>query len=194
MHSIWTLFLLLASTPFWEAKPPQQWSNIDLDLIFQNSPWAQTALLTSRVGGEPQVFAYLASAKPMQEAEEERRGRRKRKTDPVAEEYATWAADNLGKYIVLAVHVPVSFTFTDEGESKRMEKETALRIGRTRYPAVLHFLPSSTDEHLRFVFPRKLPDSAKKLNFEFYVPSISGPYREVEFALKDLVYKGSPSY
>ena len=79
-------------------------------------------MLTSRVGGEPQIFVYIASAKPMQDAEEERRVRRKRKTDPVAEEYITWAADNPGKYIVLAVHVPVSFSYADEGESKRMEK------------------------------------------------------------------------
>lgn len=193
MHSLWTLFLLLAA-PFWEEKPPRQWSNGDLDLMFRNSPWAQTALLTTRIGGEPQIFVYLASAKPMQEAEEERRVRRNRKSDPVAEEYTTWSADNSGKYIVLAVHVPVSFTFTDEGESKRMEKETALRIGRTRYAPVFHFLPSSTDEHLRFVFPRDVPDSAKKLTFEFYVPSIAGPYREAVFALKDLTYKGAPSY
>ncbi len=193
MHSLWTLFLLLAA-PFWEAKPPQQWSNGDLELMFRNSPWAQTALLTSRIGGEAQIFVYLASAKPMQEAEAERRSRLKKKSDPVAEEYTTWAADNLGKFIVLAVHVPVSFTFTDESESKRMEKETALRMGRKRYPAAMHFLPSSTDPHLRFVFPRDVPDSAKKLNFEFYVPSITGPYREAEFALKDLVYKGAASY
>ena len=193
MHSLWTLFLLLAA-PFWEEKPPRQWSNGDLDLMFRNSPWAQTALLTTRIGGEPQIFVYLASAKPMQEAEEERRVRRNKKSDPVAEEYTTWSADNAGKYIVLAVHVPVSFTFTDEGESKRMEKETALRIGRRRYTPVLHFPPSSTDEHLRFVFPRDVPDSAKKLTFEFYVPSIAGPYREAVFALKDLTYKGAPSY
>ena len=193
MHSLWTLFLLLAA-PFWEAKPPQQWSNGDLDLMFRNSPWAQTALLTSRVGGEPQIFVYIASAQPMQEAEKERRVRRNKNADPVAEEYTIWAADNLGKFIVLAVHVPVSFTFTDEGESKRMEKETALRIGRKRVPAVMHFLPSSTDQHLRFVFPRDVPESARKLTFEFYVPSIAGPYREAEFALKDLQYKGAPSY
>ncbi len=193
MHSLLALFLLLAA-PFWEVKPPPQWSNGDLDLMFRNSPWAQTALLTSRVGGEPRIFVYIASATPMQDAEEERRIRRKRRTDPVAEEYTTWAADNSGKYIVLAVHVPVSFTFTDESESKRMAKETALRIGRKRVPAAMHFLPSSTDEHLRFVFPREVPDSAKKLNFEFYVPSIAGPYREAEFTLKDLVYKGAPSY
>ena len=193
MHSLWTLFLLLAA-PFWEEKPPRQWSNGDLDLMFRNSPWAQTALLTTRIGGEPQIFVYLASAKPMQEAEEERRVRRNRKSDPVAEEYTTWSADNSGKYIVLAVHVPVSFTFTDESESKRMEKETALRIGRRRYTPVLHFPPSSTDEHLRFVFPRDVPDSAKKLTFEFYVPSIAGPYREAVFALKDLIYKGAQSY
>ncbi len=193
MHSLWTLFLLLAA-PFWEAKPPRQWSNGDLDLMFRNSPWAQTALLTTRIGGEPQIFVYLASATPMQEAEEERRGRRNRKSDPVAEEYTTWSADNSGKYIVLAVHVPVSFTFTQESESKRMEKETALRIGRKRYAPLLHFPPSSTDEHLRFVFPRDVPDSAKKLTFEFYVPSIAGPYREAVFALKDLTYKGAPIY
>ncbi len=193
MHSLW-VFLLLMAAPFWEAKPPNEWSNTDLDLIFRNSPWAQTALLTTRIGGEPQIFVYLASAKPIQEAEVERRSRRQKKPDPVAEEYISWATANQGKYIVLAVHVPPSFSLSDESESKRMEKESAMRVGRKRYPAVMHFVPSSTDEDLRFVFPREVPESTKKLSFEFYVPSVSGPYREAEFAIKDLTYKGAPTY
>src|SRR5438874_10134262 len=125
MQTLWTLFLLMAA-PFWETKPPGQWSNLDLDLMFRNSPWAQTALLSSKVGGEPQLFVYLASAKPMREAEEERWIRRKRKTDPVAEEYIAWSKENMGKYIVLAVHVPTSIAYSDEGDSKRMDRETAL--------------------------------------------------------------------
>jgi hypothetical protein len=193
MHSLWTFFLLMAA-PFWESKPAQQWSNLDLDLMFRNSPWAQTSLLTTRIGGEPQIFVYLASAKPMQEAEEERRIRRKKTPDPVAAEYIAWASENAGKYIVLSVRVPISFVFSDESESKRMEKDASLRVGRKRYAPVMHFLPSSTDEHLRFVFPREGSDSAKKLSFDFYVPSIAGPYREAEFMLKDLTYKGKLEY
>jgi hypothetical protein len=56
------------------------------------------------------------------------------------------------------------------------------------------FLPSSTDEHLRFVFPREVRDSDKKLSFELYVPSIAGPYREAEFTIKDLSYKGASAF
>jgi hypothetical protein len=182
------------AAPFWEGKASAQWSNLDLDTMFRNSPWAQTSILSTRIGGEPQVFVYLASAKPMQQAEEERRVRRHQKIDPVAEEYITWAASNLGKYIVLAVHVPTSIAFSDVDETKRIEKESALRVGRKRYPPVMHFVPSSTDEHLRFVFPREVPESAKKLSFEIYVPSVAGPYREAEFAIKDLTYKGTPEY
>ena len=193
MHSLWTLFLLMAA-PFWEAKPPDQWSNTDLDLMFRNSPWAQTALLSTKIGGEAQIFVYLASAKPMQAAEEERWIRRRRKPDPVAEEYIIWAKENLGKYIVLAAHVPTSIAFSEEDESKRIDKESAMRIGRKKYAPVMHFLPSSTDEHLRFVFPREAIAEGKKLTFEFYVPSIASPYREAEFALKDLTYKGAHEY
>jgi hypothetical protein len=193
MHSLFTFFLMLAA-PFWEAKPASQWSNLDLDLMFRNSPWAQPGQLTTRIGGEPQIFVYLASAKPMREAEEERRVRRKVKPDPVAEEYLSWAPQNLDKYIVLSVRVPASTVFSDLSETQRMEKESVLKAGRKRLASVMHFLPSSTDEHLRFVFPREVPDSAKRLSFEFYVPSIAGPYREAEFTMKELTYKGKLEY
>jgi hypothetical protein len=193
MHLLRVFFLLLAS-PFWESKPPQEWSNLDLDLIFRNSPWAQASLLTTRIGGEPQVYVYIASAKPMRDAEAERLSRRKGKTDPVADEYRAWAAENQGKYIVLAVHVPTSLAFSDAAESKHMEKESYLQIGRRRYPLVMLFPPSSTDDHLRFVFPREVRESDKKLSFEIYVPSVAGPYREAEFAIKDLSYKGTAEF
>jgi hypothetical protein len=193
MHSLWTLFLLMAA-PFWEAKAPAQWSNGDLNLMFRNSPWAQTSMFSTKIGGEPQIFVYLASAKPMQAAEEERWLRTKREPDLVAQEYISWAKENIGKYIVLAAHVPTSIAFSDEDESKRIDRESALRVGRKKYAPVMHFLPSSTDEHLRFVFPREAFADAKKLTFEFYVPSIASPYREGEFVLKDLMYKGAPEY
>jgi hypothetical protein len=193
MHSLWILLLLMAA-PFWETKTPDRWSNLDLDIMFRKSPWAQTTLLSTQLGGEPQIFAYLASAKPMRMAEQERWTRRKQKADPVAEEYLTWAATNLSKYIVVAVHVPTSIAFSDVEETKRIEKESALRVGRKRYPAVMHFVPSSTDEHLRFVFPREDSGSAKKLSFDLYVPSVAGPYREAEFAIKDLAYQGATEY
>lgn len=193
MHLLSAAFLFLAA-PFWEAKTPREWSNLDLDVIFRNSPWAQTALLTTRLGGEAEIFVYLGSAKPMQEAEAERWARRKQQPDPVAGDYIAWAAENRGKYIVLSVRVPVSATFTDESEARRMEKETSMRIGRKRFLPVTHFPPSSTDPYLRYVFPREVPDSAKKLSFDFYVPSIAGAFREAEFTLKDLTYKGQLEY
>jgi len=112
----------------------------------------------------------------------------------VAQEYLDWYAANRGKYIVLAVRVPPSATFTDESETKRMEKETFLRAGRRRLMPTMHFLPSSTDEYLRYVFPREVPENTKKLSFDFYVPSILGAFREAEFALKDLTYKGVLEY
>jgi len=80
----------------------------------------------------------------MQEAEDERRRRRKAKTDPLAEDYRAWAAENQGKFIVLAVHVPTSLTFSEAEESKRMEKDSFLRVGPQtifagdRLPALVH--------------------------------------------------------
>jgi hypothetical protein len=151
-------------------------------------------MLSTRIGGEPEVFVYLASAKPMQEAEDERRRRRKAKSDPLAEDYRAWAAENQSKFIVLVVHVPTSLTFSEAEESKRMEKDSFLRVGRKRYSPVIVFPPSSTDEHLRFVFPREVRDSDKRMAFELYVPSIKGPYRDAEFTIKDLMYKGALAF
>jgi hypothetical protein len=43
---------------------------------------------------------------------------------------------------------------------------------------------------LRLVFPRAVSAGDKAFSFELYLPSVPGPYRAVEFRLKDLMYKG----
>src|ERR1035441_5857747 len=64
--AIAALFFFLAQ-PFWEAKPPERWTAKEIEEIRQDSPWAQ------RVGPDPKIVIYLATATPIEEAEAERR-------------------------------------------------------------------------------------------------------------------------
>ncbi len=187
-------FYLLMLAPFWEAKAPADWSAGELGQMFHQSPWAQIAEPVSATGGEKDVDVYLASAKPMRDAEEEHWKRNRKDADPLADEYRAWIEANAGKYIVLAVQAPMAPEFADGEEVGVMKKETSLRVDRRRYRMAMYFPPSSTDGTLRFAFPREVSAKDKKLKFEFYVPSIRGQFREAEFALKDLNFKGQPEF
>jgi len=66
MRSLPVLLLLLAQ-PFWEAKPPEQWSEAEIDARRHSSPWVQT------VGPPPNLLVWLATAEPVEEAEAEAR-------------------------------------------------------------------------------------------------------------------------
>ena len=57
--------LFFLAQPFWEAKPPERWSDREIDAIRHDSPWAQD------VGPEPRALVYLATAGPVEDAEED---------------------------------------------------------------------------------------------------------------------------
>jgi len=74
MHLLVLLWALLAA-PFWESKPPRQWTDRELIEMLSNSPWARAATAGGIVRA-PGVQTYLASALPMQEAPPRCRGLR----------------------------------------------------------------------------------------------------------------------
>src|SRR5579863_822673 len=99
MH-VWIALLFFLAQPFWEAKPPQQWTEHEIDLMLISSPWTQT--LTPG----PEVLAWFASAQPMEEAEMEAR---LHKHDPLRQpdpDYLNYLADNREKIFLLAIGYP----------------------------------------------------------------------------------------
>jgi hypothetical protein len=186
------LLSLLLAAAFWETKNPGAWTKAELLSMFRTAPWVQRMETLDPVGGEQEIFAYLATARPMLDAEAELTGRSARSADELAQEYRTWLQENGGKVIVLAVELPKSEALQDGAELAQMQKESFMMIGRKKHKMSMYFPPSSTDPHLRFVFPRVIRPEDKVLSFEIYVPGVMGPLRRVEFKVKDLAYKGQP--
>jgi hypothetical protein len=183
------ILLALSAKPFWETKPPAEWTDEQVQELLSDSPWAQPAQSPLEAGGIP---VYLATARPVQEAERERlrrSSRPKSEEDPGTEEYREFVRENQGRHIILAVRLPV---WIGEAEAKKMEEECVLKVGRKKYKMVGHFPPTSDDPHLRLVFPKAVSASDKAFSFELYLPSVPGPYRAVEFRVRDLMYKGVP--
>jgi len=192
----WLALLLMLAAPFWEAEPPEKWSDLELAELLNDSPWAQAASGPGRNGMPVQV--YLATAAPIRKAEQEveRRARLKRRPgaeppeDPLAGEYRAWMEENRATQIILAIRVRRREDFSDQQEVTRMEKETVMRVGRRKIQITGHFPPYGSDPYLRLAFPREVELKDKKLIFELYVPGVAGPYRVVEFNLKDMVLAG----
>jgi hypothetical protein len=188
------LLLLLgaASLPFWEARPPADWTDAELNELLTRSPWVQEAVSGKSSG----VRVFLATARPMREAEAElaRRAREKGEQPPAEEaednEYADFLRENEGKVIVLAVALPNPKALDDFTEAKLVEEQCVLRVGPNKYKLQGHFPPSATDPWLRLVFPRAVAERNKTLSFDLYVPSAPEPLRFVQFRVRDLKYNG----
>lgn len=191
----------LLVVPFWESAPPVEWSEEQLILLLNNSPWAQTVGdgvgRATRLPGPP-VLMYLASATPLRQAEEELiRRRYKQQPDLHAaivdarEEYQAYLAEQVGKVIVVAIPLAAN-ALADVGETKRMESESLLRVGKRKVKTTGHFPPTPADPILRLIFPKDLPEGTKEFTVEVYLPSIPAPYRSATFRVKDLMYRGQP--
>lgn len=180
------LLLALMAPPFWETKAPRNWSEEELSLLMSDSPWAEI------LNPDPAVRVYLASAQPMRDAEAEILRRRK---DGPAEpdlDYSDFLRDDHGEHIVLAISYRPNKVLADASESRRMEEECLMRIGKKKYKITGHFPPTESDPHLRLVFPRVVRPEDKSIIFELYLPGVAIPYRTAEFQVKELVYKGKP--
>ncbi len=195
MHLFFLLAMLWAA-PFWESKTPREWSDEDLVEMFTNSPWAQVTQFNNSGG----IGIYLATAKPMREAEEEaiRRYTSKQARNQVQDmgarnEYLAYLEENPGKSIVVAIRDLDPKALASGEETRRMEEESRLKAGGKKYKVTGYFPPAGADPVLRLVFPR--PNGVvKDLDFELYVPGASAPYRQANFRVKDLQYRGQLEY
>jgi hypothetical protein len=190
--------LLMLSASFWETKAPADWTDEELLRLFTDSPWAQMAgaAAAQAESHAAAVQLYLSTAAPMQEAEKERQRRYVRKSNqpmvesPMDTEYRLWLEDNRATQIVLAVRIPRTKDFDDAGQTKRMEEESIMRVGRKKFKMTGHFPPTQNDVYLRMAFPRQVSESDKSIEFDLYLPGVTPPFRTVEFRVKDMVTKG----
>lgn len=192
MHLLW-LALVWFAAPFWESKPPAEWTRAELARMLSDSPWAQAASFDSRIGGATSVRVLLATAKPMRDAEEQARLRGTRRPDAplgIDEDYRQFLRSDSARRIVLAISGATAEGMANGDETRHMEKECVMRVGRKKYKMAGHFPPSSGDPYLRLIYPRAVADSDQEVVFEVYVPGAVPPYREAFFKVRDLFYKG----
>jgi hypothetical protein len=184
------LFFALMALPFWESSSPEEWTDEQIAILLRESPW---------VSPQEGAHIYLASAKPIREAELERWRRRRDAAEGTTEfaesdEYIDFLLENGGDYTVLAVHIPFPRYLLGEKDTKAMEKKCVLMIGKTKHSLVGHFPPMPWDPYLRLVFPKVVPPDIKEFSFMLYVPGVPKPYREVIFKPSELTYRGNPEW
>jgi hypothetical protein len=189
--------LLMLAASFWENKAPADWTDNELLILFTDSPWAQMVEPAVKDAHGAPVQVYIASAAPMQAGEKERERRyiRKGNGPPPAEspmdiEYRLWLEDNLAKQIVVAVRTFRTKDFDDGAQTKRMEEDTVMRVGRKKFKMTGNFPPTERDPYLRIAFPREVQANDKIVTFELYVPGATPPFRTVEFKVKDMMVNG----
>ncbi|HEX3745151.1 MAG TPA: hypothetical protein VHW09_14505 [Bryobacteraceae bacterium] len=178
------LVLFFLGHPFWETKPPDHWSDREIESLRTDSPWAQS------VGPDPKVLVYLATAAPIEDAEEEARLRTR---SPLAEpdpDYLDYLRENGGKCFVLALDGVTRPDLDRPGEQKALEEQTEMVIGRKTYKIIGSFPPTEADPVLRLVFPRVVDAGDKSVLFHLYLPGVAFPERDTEFRVKDLLYHG----
>jgi hypothetical protein len=178
------LVLFFRGRPFWEAKPPERWSDREIEAIRSDSPWAQT------VGPDPKVLVYLATAAPIEDAEEEARLRTRSPLNEPDPDYLDYLRENVDKQFVLAIQGVTRGALDRAGEERAMEESTAMIVGRKVYKIIGHFPPTESDPVLRLVFPREAQSTGQTVLFRLYLPGLAFPNRETEFRVKDLLYHG----
>jgi hypothetical protein len=179
--------LFFLGQSFWEAKPPEKWSEAEIDTVRRASPWAQT------IGPSPEVLVWLATAEPIREAEAEARLRFKHTEKEPDPDYAGYVTEHGDEIFVLAVAYPRLSGLGVAEEQKRMEDECSMVVDHRTYHIVGHFPPTQSDPVLRLVFPRRVKESDKAVDFVLYLAGLPFPERQVEFRVKDLRFHGKLS-
>ena len=180
--------LQLATAPFWEGRPPEQWSQAEVNRLLSDSPWAHT-------NG---VRVYLASAEPARQAElmwkKWRNGQLgvegKFEDD---EDYEEFLRQHPGEYIVVGVAGLDPTITPNPREVAHMQKQSRIKLDKRKYAMIAYFPPTPADPILRMVFPKKLLGDEKTLILELYVAGVHMPFRNFEFPIKSLVWKGRPA-
>jgi len=178
------VLLFLLAQPFWEAKPPEQWSDIEIDAMRHSSPWVQT------IGPAPNVLVWLATAEPMEEAEAEARLRTRHTEKEPDPDYVAYVTENRDNSFILAIQYPTLSGLGRAEEDRRMENECQMIVGHKAYAIIGHFPPTPSDPVLRLVFPRVVKPTDKAVTFRLYLAGLNFPERELEFRVKDLLYQG----
>src|SRR6266478_2897266 len=194
------LMLLVFAEPFWQTKPPAEWNDIELAQFLADSPWAQMAAAAGKTGTAPAVQIYLATAGPIERAVAERNRRvalrrsadpKAATSDPLGEEFAAWFADNRAEHIILAARVGNNNAFSSESEMRHVQQDSAMDLGRIKVKMSSYFPPTPSDPHLYLAFPRGQASQAdKSVTFGLYLPGVSGPFRTVQFKVKDMLVDG----
>ncbi len=178
------LVLLFFAQPFWEAREPAEWTEEQLAILLNDSPWARRV-------------AFLATAAPMQLAEQQWRTRHIPKDpngpDPVDPDYADFLRDHAATHIVLAVRIERPNELAKSEEIAAMEKESTLRAGRAKIRMSGHFPPMGLDPFLRLAFPRPKTEF-KSLQFDLYLPGVTGTFHAIEFDAKEMNWHGKLEY
>ena len=187
LHALAPLLFFFLAQPFWETKAPEKWTDAEIAEIRTNSPWAQPS------GSTPQVTVYLETAAPIEHAEAELRLRTKGNLHPLPEpdpDVVEYLRDHRDDSFILAVSYPSLAGLGNAEESRRMEEESVMMIGRKEYKILGHFPPLPSDRVLRLIFPRVVKATDKTVLFRLYLQGLNFPEREVEFRVKDLTYQG----
>lgn len=192
MTKWFALLTLLTATPFWDTIDVKQWSEEQLLDFFGNSPWSQPAESTAGNG----VLTFLATSKPVQLAEVEKRRRQMKKVagvdviqDPAWDEFQEFLERDTAKYIVLAVAIPAEAT-REASEMSLMENQSVMKLGKQKIKMSGYFPPSPTDPYTRLIFPRAGTEKAKELVFELFLPGTGTPFRQVYYPTKGMNYRG----
>jgi hypothetical protein len=184
VHALAALFFF-AVFPFWDTKPPEQWTDREIGIVLGESPWTQS------VGPSPEVLVWFATAEPIEAAEAEARLHKLhplREPDP---DYLDFLRENREKVFVLAVGYSSLSGLSKEANAwTTLEKETVMTVGRKKYKIEGTFPPTPSDPVLRLVFPRSVQPTDKSVDFQLYLPGLSFPEREADFFVKALTYRG----
>jgi len=190
----WLAVLFWFAAPFWEAKAPVDWTETEVTQLLTDSPWAQMLNTNTQAGSSP-VQMFLATAAPIEQAERQwdLRFKKNRPGAPANnrdEEFQAWLNENRAKQIVIAVLVNLPQALSDEQETRRMQDESVMRVGRKKLKMTGYFPPSAGDPYLRLAFPREVTANDKTILFDLYLPGVPIPFRQAEFKIKDMLFKG----
>jgi hypothetical protein len=200
----WLAALLFLVQAFWQDKPPVDWNDIELARFLADSPWAQMAAPAGKAGTAPVVQVYLATAGPIAKAVAERNRRvalrrhidpKEAVAEPLQEEFAAWFADNRAEHVIVAARVGNNGGFSNEAETRRMQQECAMDLGRVKVKLSGYFPPITSDPYLYLAFPREqlsalMQTAGKTVTFNLYFPGVSAPFRTLQFKIKDMLVDG----
>lgn len=193
--------------PFWEEKPPEQWTKDEIDQLLNNSPWAQKAAVNFDGGpGGAGGFLYGGAISPSQRVQYE--GAHAEKSPGAFHAVARWesarplcqaqkrAPDGAKDFYIIGLtgdFPDAAKAAPDEAPSAAEERAEMLRSHtllerKGDGPLYLDHIQSIQDGEF-FYFSRL--DEIKASHKEITFTTKLGPMDfKAKFVLKDMVYRG----